>query len=157
MAPPPWANKQQAPQTPQQQGPQATAATVQPPQQQAVSDGRPAAAEVDYCPRVVPQQALSSGAKNAADASVPDLAQLKQKAAAGRRKWTEEALRATDALIPLQNGTNRWFSQKGMTGFGMPRDVHGKHVHRLVDEMFPEAASQYQQEANRFIQDKSDY
>jgi len=97
----------------------------------------------------------------------------------GRRKWTVQQLRASDAIIPLQSGTNQFASQRGMTGFGtvrntttrvfdsnegaplpdeadpiirlqagtnqmasqrgmtgfgQPRDVAGKHIHRLHDD-----------------------
>jgi hypothetical protein len=33
----------------------------------------------------------------------------------------EEKMRATDGIVPLQSGTNKLASQRGMTGFGMPR------------------------------------
>jgi hypothetical protein len=32
-------------------------------------------------------------------------------------------LMASDGIVPLQSGSNKWDSQKGMTGFGMPRDT----------------------------------
>lgn len=38
-------------------------------------------------------------------------------------KLAKEKLMATEGMIPLQSGTNRHHSQKGMTGFGTPRDV----------------------------------
>jgi uncharacterized protein (DUF2141 family) len=38
---------------------------------------------------------------------------------------TEEAYKMSQALIPSQAGWNRGDSQKGTTGFGAPRDVHG--------------------------------
>jgi len=37
------------------------------------------------------------------------------------QRWTIEKLRASDAIIPLQSGTNQFASQRGMTGFGQPR------------------------------------
>lgn len=61
------------------------------------------------------------------------------------RKWTVQQLRASDAIIPLQYGTNRFASQRGMTGFGTPRDVRGAHLHRLTDDD-PEMAQQQGQE-----------
>lgn len=59
------------------------------------------------------------------------------------RRWTIDKLRATDAIIPLQSGTNQYSSQRGMTGFGTPRDVNGKHVHRLWEEEYPEYVADY--------------
>ncbi|VDN36379.1 unnamed protein product [Gongylonema pulchrum] len=56
------------------------------------------------------------------------------------KKWTIEQLRATDSIIRLQSGTNKCDSQKGMTGFGTPRDVRGKHLKRLWELEFPEEA-----------------
>ncbi|RCN53153.1 calponin family repeat-containing domain protein [Ancylostoma caninum] len=38
-------------------------------------------------------------------------------------KWTLRQLRQTDAIVPLQSGTNQFDSQRGKTGFGMPRNV----------------------------------
>lgn len=38
-------------------------------------------------------------------------------------KFTLRQLRQTDGLIPLQSGTNQFDSQKGKTGFGMPRNT----------------------------------
>lgn len=38
-------------------------------------------------------------------------------------KWSIEQLRQTDGIIPLQNGTNKFASQRGMTGFGTPRNT----------------------------------
>lgn len=37
-------------------------------------------------------------------------------------RWTIDQLRQTDLYIPLQNGTNKFDSQKGMTFFGRPRN-----------------------------------
>jgi len=39
------------------------------------------------------------------------------------KRWTMEQLRASDAIIPLQSGTNQFASQRGMTGFGAPRNT----------------------------------
>jgi len=41
-------------------------------------------------------------------------------------KWSIDQLRQTDGIIPLQNGTNRYASQKLMTGFGTPRNTTTK-------------------------------
>jgi hypothetical protein len=39
-------------------------------------------------------------------------------------KFTKEKLMAADGIIPMQSGSNKNDSQKGMTGFGVPRDVN---------------------------------
>jgi len=41
----------------------------------------------------------------------------------GPKRWTVAQLRAGDAIIPLQSGTNQFASQRGMTGFGSPRNT----------------------------------
>jgi len=41
----------------------------------------------------------------------------------GAKRWTVAQLRASDAIIPLQSGTNQFASQRGMTGFGSPRNT----------------------------------
>uniref|UniRef100_A0A0N5AJ94 Calponin-homology (CH) domain-containing protein n=1 Tax=Syphacia muris TaxID=451379 RepID=A0A0N5AJ94_9BILA len=38
-------------------------------------------------------------------------------------KFTLRQLRQTDGIVPLQSGTNQFDSQKGKTGFGMPRNT----------------------------------
>lgn len=38
-------------------------------------------------------------------------------------KFTLAQLRQTDGIVPLQSGTNQFDSQKGKTGFGMPRNT----------------------------------
>ncbi|KAK0423912.1 hypothetical protein QR680_008402 [Steinernema hermaphroditum] len=38
-------------------------------------------------------------------------------------KFTLGQLRQTDGIVPLQSGTNQFDSQKGKTGFGMPRNT----------------------------------
>jgi hypothetical protein len=53
-------------------------------------------------------------------------------------------LRQSDGIIPLQYGTNRFASQKGMTGFGSPRDVNGKHLHRVWDDFYTDEAEPYE-------------
>uniref|UniRef100_A0A1I8AHJ0 Calponin-homology (CH) domain-containing protein n=1 Tax=Steinernema glaseri TaxID=37863 RepID=A0A1I8AHJ0_9BILA len=55
-------------------------------------------------------------------------------------KFTLGQLRQTDGIVPLQSGTNQFDSQKGMTGFGTPRDVKGKHLKRIWELEFPEEA-----------------
>jgi len=50
-----------------------------------------------------------------------------------KKQWDMDKLRETDGMIPLQYGTNQYASQKRMTGFGTPRDVAGKHLHRFWD------------------------
>jgi len=46
-----------------------------------------------------------------------------QRRTGGPKRWTMEQLRASDAIIPLQSGTNQFASQRGMTGFGSPRNT----------------------------------
>ena len=45
---------------------------------------------------------------------------------------SEEAYKKSQAMIPSQAGWNRGDSQRGTTGFGAPRDVHGWHHWRSV-------------------------
>lgn len=49
-------------------------------------------------------------------------------------RWTLRDIKASDAIIPSQYGSNQFASQKKMTGFGSPRDVTGKHLHRIWDD-----------------------
>lgn len=46
-----------------------------------------------------------------------------QRRTGGPKRWTMEQLRASDAIIPLQSGTNQFASQRGMTGFGTGRNT----------------------------------
>uniref|UniRef100_A0A914XC43 Calponin family repeat-containing domain protein n=1 Tax=Plectus sambesii TaxID=2011161 RepID=A0A914XC43_9BILA len=55
-------------------------------------------------------------------------------------RWSVQQLRATDGIVRLQSGTNQYDSQRGMTGFGTPRDVKGKHMKRIWELMYPEEA-----------------
>jgi len=57
-----------------------------------------------------------------------------------RSRFNIGQLRQSDGIIPLQYGTNRFASQKGMTGFGSPRDVNGKHLHRVWDDFYTDEA-----------------
>lgn len=38
-------------------------------------------------------------------------------------KFDKNKLMASDGIVPLQSGSNKWASQAKMTGFGMPRDT----------------------------------
>lgn len=58
--------------------------------------------------------------------------------------------RESEAIVPLQYGTNRFASQKGMTGFGAFRDIMGKHIHSMMEEEFPE--EYYQQGSSEQLQ-----
>lgn len=60
-----------------------------------------------------------------------------------RSRFSVGQLRQSDGIIPLQYGTNRFASQKGMTGFGSPRDVNGKHLHRVWDDFYTDEAEAY--------------
>ncbi|KAK6727712.1 hypothetical protein RB195_005412 [Necator americanus] len=68
-----------------------------------------------------PQTAVAheAGLKVAA-VEVPSTDQNERRTRDG--KWTLRQLRQTDAIVPLQSGTNQFDSQRGMTGFGTPRD-----------------------------------
>lgn len=63
------------------------------------------------------------------------------------KRWTVAQLRASDAIIPLQSGTNQFASQRGMTGFGSPRntttavygsiDIHNPNFEKPADTVIP--------------------
>jgi hypothetical protein len=65
----------------------------------------------------------------------------------GPKRWTVAQLRAGDAIIPLQSGTNQFASQRGMTGFGSPRntttpvyggtDIHNPQLDKPADQAIP--------------------
>jgi len=61
-----------------------------------------------------------------------------------RSRFSIGQLRQSDGIIPLQYGTNRFASQKGMTGFGSPRDVNGKHLHRIWDDFYTDEAEPFE-------------
>jgi transgelin len=42
------------------------------------------------------------------------------------RKFGPEVIRASEAVIPLQYGTNKCASQKGMTPYGLTRQINSK-------------------------------
>jgi hypothetical protein len=50
-------------------------------------------------------------------------------------KWSLEQLRATDGIAILQNGTNKFDSQKGMTGFGTIRNTALKIKNDCLQEV----------------------
>uniref|UniRef100_A0A0K0FI30 Calponin-homology (CH) domain-containing protein n=1 Tax=Strongyloides venezuelensis TaxID=75913 RepID=A0A0K0FI30_STRVS len=76
--------------------------------------------------------------KVAAATNIPQTAEGQRRTANG--KFTLAQLRQTDAIVPLQYGTNQFDSQRGMTGFGTPRDVKGKHLKRIWELEFPDEA-----------------
>uniref|UniRef100_A0A0N4ZUU9 Calponin-homology (CH) domain-containing protein n=1 Tax=Parastrongyloides trichosuri TaxID=131310 RepID=A0A0N4ZUU9_PARTI len=80
----------------------------------------------------------SSSLKVAVATNIPQTAEGQKRTANG--KFTLAQLRQTDAIVPLQYGTNQFDSQRGMTGFGMPRDVKGKHLKRIWELEFPDEA-----------------
>jgi len=63
---------------------------------------------------------------------------------AHRSRFNIGQLRQSDGIIPLQYGTNRFASQKGMTGMGTPRDVNGKHLHRIWDDFYTDEAEPFE-------------
>ncbi|KAK6025330.1 calponin family repeat-containing domain protein [Ostertagia ostertagi] len=61
------------------------------------------------------------GGLKIAAVNVPSTDQNERRTRDGR--WTLRQLRQTDAIVPLQSGTNQFDSQRGKTGFGMPRNT----------------------------------
>lgn len=61
-----------------------------------------------------------------------------------------EDVRKSELIIPSQAGWNRGDSQRGMTGFGAPRDVKGKHLKRIWELEYPEEV--YQMEMMQQLQ-----
>jgi hypothetical protein len=61
---------------------------------------------------------------------------------AGKRmgKWSLNQLRATDGICILQNGTNKYDSQRGMTGFGTVRNTSLKIKSDCLQEIPEEIA-----------------
>uniref|UniRef100_A0A0K0DVK3 Ig-like domain-containing protein n=1 Tax=Strongyloides stercoralis TaxID=6248 RepID=A0A0K0DVK3_STRER len=84
--------------------------------------------------------------KVAAATNIPQTAEGQKRTANG--KFTLAQLRQTDAIVPLQYGTNQFDSQRGMTGFGTPRDVKGKHLKRIWELEFPDEAIPDDQKLN---------
>ena len=76
-------------------------------------------------------------------------------------KFTKEQLMKSEGIIPLQGGTNKFASQRGMTGFGTPRDVIDKvkseNLAELTDEKKIEAlkaSTWLQSGTNKFASQK---
>jgi len=67
-----------------------------------------------------------------------------------RSRFTIGQLRQSDGIIPLQYGTNRFASQKQMTGFGTPRDVNGKHLHRIWDDFYTDEAEPFEGQQQQY-------
>ncbi|XGW20863.1 hypothetical protein V3C99_004105 [Haemonchus contortus] len=63
----------------------------------------------------------NEGGLKIAAVNVPSTDQNERRTRDG--KWTLRQLRQTDAIVPLQSGTNQFDSQRGKTGFGMPRNT----------------------------------
>uniref|UniRef100_A0A914MCN9 Uncharacterized protein n=1 Tax=Meloidogyne incognita TaxID=6306 RepID=A0A914MCN9_MELIC len=61
-----------------------------------------------------------------------------------QHRWACSITGLPDREIRLQSGSNKFESQKLMTGFGTPRDVKGKHLKRIWELEFPEEAADYQ-------------
>ncbi|VDO18459.1 unnamed protein product [Heligmosomoides polygyrus] len=90
------------------------------------------------CPVCVPYLLFSVQGKTSF--GMPRNTQTAVEFADNGKRWTIEQLRGGDSIVRLQSGTNQFESQKGMTGFGMPRDVKGKHLKRIWELEFPEEA-----------------
>jgi hypothetical protein len=86
-----------------------------------------------------------------AGATAPQLQQSVTKQQS--KRWTIDQLRATDAMIPSQMGTNQFASQKGMTGFGQPR-LTATPVVGGVDNVAPEPVIPLQYGTNQFASQK---
>jgi len=88
-------------------------------------------------PQQRPSPAPFAGFK-LAGAAPPQQEQQQFNRRPGPRKWTVAQLRASDAIIPLQSGTNQFASQSGMTGFGTPRNtttnVYGGNIEPVEPE-----------------------
>lgn len=76
-------------------------------------------------------------------------------------KFTKEQLMRSEGIIPLQGGTNKFASQKLMTGFGTPRDVVDKvkadNIAEVTDEKKIEAlkaSTWLQSGTNKFASQK---
>ncbi|EJW87506.1 hypothetical protein WUBG_01583 [Wuchereria bancrofti] len=68
-----------------------------------------------------PTSLIAEGGLKIAHAEAPATAENERRTRKG--KFTLGQLRQTDGLVPLQSGTNQFDSQKGKTGFGMPRNT----------------------------------
>jgi len=84
-----------------------------------------------------PQQQFT-GFKLAGAGNPAPEAQTRSVAAPGRKRWTVAQLRASDAIIPLQSGTNQFASQAGMTGFGRPRNNTTPVFGNILDTINPD-------------------
>lgn len=73
--------------------------------------------------------------------STPDITSGKR---VGR--WSLETLRQTDGIVPLQSGTNRFDSQKGMTGMGTIRNTTTRIKANVLAEIPEEIALRAQAE-----------
>lgn len=78
---------------------------------------------------------------------------LEQGVGSRSKRWTIDQLRATDAMIPSQMGTNQFASQKGMTGFGTPRNTTTP-VLGGVEGVVPEPVIPLQYGTNQFASQK---
>jgi hypothetical protein len=73
--------------------------------------------------------------------SIPKSVQRKQELySAGKPSRLDKAkLMRSEGIIPIQAGSNKYASQKGMTGFGVPRDVIDKVKSENLQEITDEA------------------
>lgn len=85
---------------------------------------------------------------------------IKSRGAKKVGKWSIDQLRQTDGIIPLQYGTNKFASQKLMTGFGTPRNTTTKIKAECLAELPEEIARasdgelRLQSGTNRFASQK---
>lgn len=73
--------------------------------------------------------------------SIPKSVQRKQELYSGGKpsKFDKAKLMKSEGIIPIQAGSNKYASQKGMTGFGVPRDVIDKVKSENLKEITDEA------------------
>ncbi|CAD5223848.1 unnamed protein product [Bursaphelenchus okinawaensis] len=73
--------------------------------------------------------------------SIPKSVQRRQELYSGGKpsKFDKAKLMKSEGIIPIQAGSNKYASQKGMTGFGVPRDVIDKVKSENLKEITDEA------------------
>jgi hypothetical protein len=106
-----------------------------PPQPQGAQGGQPGYQQGGYQPPHVPEFKVAGVGGGPWDPT--DHSQHRSRFSIGQ-------LRQSDGIIPLQYGTNRFASQKKMTGFGTPRDVNGKHLHRIWDDFYTDESEPFE-------------
>jgi len=114
-----------------------------------VAEEEPAAEEAPSAPSPAPKAAASPkvGSRSGSVSShsgvrphVPKKEKPPVYSAGKPSKFDKNKLMASDGIVPLQSGSNKWASQAHMTGFGMPRDTardqktHAPNLKEITDE-----------------------